>query len=185
MLVSYYAISVSWCVGLVKGSEPEVPKVKAIKIDYVVGDEALLGQIEPLWLGLNQQNVSSSLSFKPYYRALTFEKRKTVLMQKAQAAVLRVELAIDKSTSQPVGYCVSSIDNGRAGEVESIYVDKAFRGLSIGDALMRSALAWLDDKGAETKLVSVAAGNEQVCRFYERYGFRIRRTVMEKTKEQY
>ena len=69
MLVSYYAISVSWCVGLVKGSEPEVPKVKAIKIDYVVGDEALLGQIEPLWLGLNQQNVSSSLSFKTYYRA--------------------------------------------------------------------------------------------------------------------
>ena len=157
-------------------------KVKKIKISYIVGDEALLDRIEPLWSGLNQQNISSSLSFKPYYRALTFDKRKSALMQKAQAAVLRVELAIDDSTNHAVGYCVTSLDNGGTGEIESIYVDKPFRGLSIGDKMMNSAIAWMEQKGANTKLVSVAAGNEQACKFYEQYGFRPRRTVMEQIK---
>ncbi|NLE04043.1 MAG: GNAT family N-acetyltransferase [Crenarchaeota archaeon] len=157
-------------------------RLQKIEIDYIIGDETLLDRIEPLWLGLNQQTISDSLSFKPYYRALTFDKRKTVLMQKAQAAVLRVELAIDKSTNHPVGYCVTSLDNAGTGEIESIYVDKAFRGLKIGDTLMKSALAWLEKQGSASRQVSIAAGNENACRFYERYGFRTRRTVMEQAK---
>jgi ribosomal protein S18 acetylase RimI-like enzyme len=159
-----------------------VAKLPNIKINYVVGDETLLDQIEPLWLGLNQQNISSSLSFKPYYRALTFDKRKKELLKIAQAAVLRVEIAIDNSNGQAVGYCVSSLDNSGVGEIESIYVDKPFRGLKIGNNLMKSAIGWLEQQGATTKQVSVSAGNELACKFYEHYGFRTRRTVMEQTK---
>jgi len=113
-------------------STPKV-KIRRTKIRYIIGDESFLDQIKPLWFGLNEQNISSSLSFKPYYRALTFEAHKSVLLQKAQVAVLRIELAIDESSNQNVGYCVSSLDNCGTGEVESIYVDKAYRGLAIGE----------------------------------------------------
>jgi diamine N-acetyltransferase len=166
-------------------SKPKLKvKIKNTTIRYIIGDESLLDQIEPLWFGLNEQNISSSLSFKPYYHALTFGARKSALLQKAQAAVLRVELAVNEATNQAVGYCVSSLDNGGTGEVESIYVDKGFRGLDISDTLMRSALVWMDQKGAIVKQVSVSAGNEYVCRFYERYGFRARRTIMEQIQGQ-
>jgi ribosomal protein S18 acetylase RimI-like enzyme len=152
------------------------------KISYVSGDETFLDRIKQLWLGLNRQHMASSPDFRSYYRALTFENRKNFLLQKAQTGELRVELAVDDSKGQSVGYCVSSLDKSKIGGLESLFVETSHRGLGIGDELIKSALAWMDSKGVETKLVSVAAGNEQIFRFYERYGFRPRRTVMEQTK---
>jgi GNAT superfamily N-acetyltransferase len=77
---------------------------------------------------------------------------------------------------------VSSIDANKVGGIESLFVEESYRGLGIGDALIKSALFWMDEKGAETKMVSVAAGNEEAFRFYARYGFRPRRTVLEQIK---
>ncbi len=157
--------------------------VNAGKIKYVSGDETLLDKIEQLWLGLNQQHLESSPDFKSYYQKLTFENRKAFLLQKSQNGALYVELAEDESAGRFVGYCVSSLDKNRVGGIESLYVEAAYRGLGIGDALIKSSLAWMDIKGAETKLVSVAAGNEEAFKFYARYGFRPRRTVLEQIKQ--
>jgi ribosomal protein S18 acetylase RimI-like enzyme len=156
--------------------------VDVAKIKYVSGDETLLDSIDRLWAGLNQQHLDSSPDFKLYYKALTFEKRKVVLLQKARTGALRVELAKDEQAGQYVGYCVSSIDANKVGGIESLFVEEPYRGFGIGDALIKSALIWMDEKGAETKMVSVAAGNEEAFRFYARYGFRPRRTVLEQIK---
>jgi len=64
-----------------------------------------------------------------------------------------------------------------------VFVNPAFRGLGVGDALMRKALAWMDKQGAVDKIVEVGVGNEQAFGFYSRYGFYPRKTVLKQVKE--
>ena len=59
---------------------------------------------------------------------------------------MRVDVAMDIVTGQNVGYCVSSVDEERTGEIESIFVASDYRGLGIGDSLMKKALTWMDKK---------------------------------------
>ena len=109
---------------------------------------------------------------------MNFEKRKASLLKKAVNGELRVDIAVDVMTGQNVGYCVSSIDEEKTGEIESIFVASNYRGWGIGDSLMRTVLAWMDEKGTVAKIAEVAVGNEQAFGFYNRYGFFTRKTVL-------
>jgi diamine N-acetyltransferase len=146
------------------------------------GNESLLDDIAPLWEQLNVHHLECSPDFKHYYRAMTFEKRRKVLLQKAADGEMRVDVAVDEKAGRRVGYCVSSVDENKTGEIESIFVVNEYRGLGIGASLLKTALVWMSAKGAEKKVVSVGAGNEQSFGFYERYGFRLRKTVLEQTE---
>ncbi len=130
-----------------------------------------------LWERLNKHHKERSPCFKGYYEAMTFAKRKAMFLQKATRGKMLVELAFDGD--QRVGYCITSLDAEKTGEVESIYVLEEYRGRGIGDRLMRSALAWMQQNGAIKKTVIVAAGNEQAFSFYDRYGFHVRKTMLE------
>jgi ribosomal protein S18 acetylase RimI-like enzyme len=147
-------------------------------IKYVSGNEVLLDSIRLLWEGLNRHNFELSPYFRQYYADMNFEKRKAVLLKKAVSAELRVDIAMDIVTGQNVGYCVSSVDEEKTGEIESIFVVSDFRGFGIGDSLMKKALTWMEKKRAVAKIVEVAVGNEQVLCFYNRYGFCTRKTVL-------
>ncbi|MGA2386480.1 MAG: GNAT family N-acetyltransferase [Candidatus Bathyarchaeia archaeon] len=152
------------------------------KIRYIHGDQQLLGDIALLWEGLNQHHLQLSKDFKQDYQQLTFEKRKTALLGKMKGGKMRVDIAVDDGSGQNVGYCVSSVSQCRMGEIESIFVAVNYRGLGVGDALLRKALAWLDAEGAETKVVEVGAGNEDAFGFYARYGFLPRKIVLKQVK---
>jgi ribosomal protein S18 acetylase RimI-like enzyme len=145
-------------------------QIKA-NIEYVSGNETLLDSIRLLWEGLNQHHFDLSPYFKQYYADMNFEKRKVALLKKAASGELRVDVAIDTVTRQNVGYCTSSVDKEKTGEIESIFVASNYRGLGIGDTLMKNALTWMDKNGAVAKIVEVAVGNEQVLRFYNRLAF--------------
>jgi ribosomal protein S18 acetylase RimI-like enzyme len=147
-------------------------------IKYVSGNEVLLDNIRLLWEGLNHHNFNLSPYFKQYYVDMNFEKRKAFLLKKVVSAELRVNIAVDVISGQNVGYCVSSIDGEKTGEIESIFVASNYRGWGIGDRLMKMALTWMDEKKAVAKIVEVAVGNEQALGFYDRYGFRTRKTVL-------
>ncbi len=97
-------------------------------VKFIYGNEALLDQIRVLWEALNTHHLSLSTNFKQHYLEMTFEKRKADLLKKAAAGKMRVELAIDEVTGQKVGYCVSSLNQEKIGEVESIFVDANYRG---------------------------------------------------------
>ncbi len=60
---------------------------------------------------------------------MTFEKRKADLLKKAASGKMRVDLAFDEVSGRNVGYCVSSINQEKTGEIESIFVDAAYRGM--------------------------------------------------------
>ena len=154
-------------------------KADLSKISFLSGDQTKLDDVRELWERLNKHHHQKSTHFKPYYEAMTFPKRKLSLVAKAAKGEMLVELAIDTEKNVKVGYCITSIDSDRTGEVESIYVLESYRGMGIGDRFMKSALTWMQEKQAAKKIVIVGAGNEQAFGFYERYGFRLRKTMLE------
>ncbi len=94
-----------------------------------------------------------------------------------------VELAVDESTGRSVGYAVSTLNAQMTGEVESIYVEPAYRQMGIGKAMMKDALEWMDQKNAVGKQVEVSVGNEVAWGFYGRFGFKPRKTLLIQMKE--
>lgn len=144
-------------------------------LEYYETGESGIDLIRPLWEQLNRHHLERSPYFKDHYARFTFEERKADLLLKAREGRLYVCLASDEGTS--VGYVVSTL-TGVEGEIDSIYVSPAHRGRGVGDVLMTRALAWLDTQGALRKKVEVGAGNEDVFRFYARYGFYPRKTTL-------
>ncbi len=142
---------------------------------YDAGGAELLDSVEPLWRQLIQHHSELSHHFSQEIASRTFEKRRADLVSKSDK--LRVELA--KVQDELVGYSISTIDDTGVGEIDSMFVVEASRNEGIGDALMRSALDWLDSNGVASKVLTVAIGNERVYSFYERYGFFPRDVVLE------
>jgi ribosomal protein S18 acetylase RimI-like enzyme len=114
------------------------------KIRYSYGDQALLDKIKLLWEELNEHHCQHSLNFKNYFNQMTFEKRKLDLLKKSLFGKMRVDLADDGASGCTVGYCVSSLNGEKTGEIESIFVKVAYRGLGVGDSLIKNALLWMD-----------------------------------------
>ena len=141
------------------------------KIRYIQCDQTQLDQIKTLWEGLNRYMGERSTYFKQHFAAMTWEKRRADLLEKATKGIMRIDLAVDEATGQSVGYLVSSVNTKKMGEIESIFVSEAYRGLDVGDQLMQNALAWMDQNGSVEKIVEASVGNEQVFGFYGRYGF--------------
>jgi diamine N-acetyltransferase len=156
--------------------------VQKPKIKYISGDESKLDEIKSLWETLNQYHLKLSPHFKQYYQEMTFPKRKFQFLKKAVEGQLRVDLAVDEASNQTVGYCVTSLNREKSGAIESIFVSDAYRNMEIGDALIKIALKWLDQKGAVDKIVEVGSGNEAVFGFYARYGFLPRKTMLKQIK---
>ena len=151
-------------------------------ITYRSGNESLLDDIQALWEGLNRHHRDAAVNFKAHYESNTFAMCKKNLLTKAKNGQLRIEIAVDQKTARNVGYCISRVEFSGDAEMESLYVQDDYRGLGLGETLLGNAIAWMDEMGAHTKSVSVAVGNEQAFRFYERFGFYPRKTVLEQIK---
>ncbi len=124
-----------------------------------------------------------SVHFKGHFAAMTWQKRRSELLKKAECGQLRIDVAFDADAEEAVGYLVSTLTDEKLGTVESIFVLEAYRGLGIGESLMRRALAWMDQNGAAEKVLEVTVGNEQVHGFYGRFGFMPRQTLLKQIKK--
>jgi diamine N-acetyltransferase len=153
------------------------------KIKYVHGDQTMLNDVKEMWEKLNLYHCDRSEHFKPHYRAMTFAKRKAALLKKAECGEMRVDMAIDEVTERGVGYIVSTIGSENVGEIQSVYVNTAYRRMGIGGALLRNALAWMDEKSVAEKVVEVSVGNETAWKFYGQFGFKPRLTLLKQVKE--
>jgi GNAT superfamily N-acetyltransferase len=145
---------------------------------YDVMTEEGLDLIGPLWLELRQMHRARSTHFKSALGSKSYEERREELLEKAAGGLMRVELArVDDG--RIVGYCVSSVSTDMTGEVDSIFVTAAYRGMGIGTALMEQALRWMDTLGAKSKVVMAIVGNEEVHAFYARFGFLPKSVMLE------
>jgi ribosomal protein S18 acetylase RimI-like enzyme len=78
---------------------------------------------------------------------------------------------------------VTSLSQEKTGEIESIFIEEAYRTQGIGSTLVTCALAWLDENGSVRNRVPVADGNEAVFGFYKKFGFYPRMKMLEQKRE--
>ena len=148
------------------------------EIEFLEKDQNGLDIIQPLWDKLNAHHITVSKYFKDTRAVTTFDMRKKQLMEKSYQGALRIDLARDAATKEFIGYCVTSVDREKQGEIESIYVEKEYRLSGIGDSLVTRALAWLETVTVKKTILGVAEGNEGVFAFYRRHNFYPRVTVL-------
>jgi diamine N-acetyltransferase len=153
------------------------------KIKYIHGDQTMLDEVKEMWEQLNLYHCERSEHFKPHYRAMTFAKRKATMLRKAECGEMRVNMAVDELTGKGVGYVVSTVGSDNVGEIQSVYVDSAYRRMGIGGALMRSVLSWMEEKAVSEKVVEVSVGNEEAWGFYGQFGFKPRLTLLKQVKK--
>ena len=145
----------------------------------ITGGLELLPSVQPLWEQLRDHHGSISKHFSESIRKRTFADRAGDFEAKAQHHMFRIELVQREKAELPIGYCISSLSNDLIGEVESIFIDSQYRGLDIGDMLIKHALGWMEGQGAKRKRLGVLAGNDTVLGFYEKYGFKVRTYILE------
>jgi diamine N-acetyltransferase len=153
------------------------------KIRYVHGDDKMLNDVRGMWEALNLYHCERSAHFKKHYLEMTFQKRKYQLKKKTVLGAMSVDIAVDESTGQSIGYIISSVNSEKTGEIESVYVEESYRRMGIGSELMKTALAWMDEKCAITKQVEVSVGNESAWAFYGQFGFLPRKTLLKQVKK--
>jgi ribosomal protein S18 acetylase RimI-like enzyme len=148
------------------------------KIEYVEKDKKDLDIIGPLWEKLREHHKVRSQHFQKHFKQFTWEIRKNELLEKCHNGSLLVHLAKDKNTNKCVGYCVSTINENKVGEIESIFIEADYRRMGIGDTFMKRAMKWMDGKSATRRVIAVAAGNEEAFGFYAKYKFYPRASIL-------
>jgi ribosomal protein S18 acetylase RimI-like enzyme len=151
-------------------------------IEYTATDITGIELIRSLWSKLNEHHHANARAFRDLYEQWTFDDRKEYFLKVAAEGALHIDLASDPS-GRYIGYCVSSISTDKAGEIESVYVEKEYRSQGIGTDLMKRALAWLEKNGPVRIRVSVADGNEEAFPFYRKFGFHLRMTILEQKEK--
>ncbi len=142
-------------------------KIKTISKDQI-------GSVKKLWEELNAHHSTQSSHFKDLFSRLSFEKRMNNLIMRD-----RFVAYVAENNNEPIGYCIATVNSGN-GEIDSLFVNKAYRKKGLGKELVSLALHWLGEQNCETILVYIAEGNENVLDFYRRFGFAERFVVMQK-----
>src|SRR5471030_2894289 len=143
-----------------------------MNISVVEKYETEIEIIKPLWEKLNLIHFDKSVYFKNKYESFTFDKRMESIYKKAQNGIIKLALLFDNDKGIYIGYCLSSIEEN-SGEIESIFIEKQYRKLGLGDKLMNNALDWFESKGIKNIEINVVYANDEALPFYEKHGFHI------------
>jgi len=144
-------------------------------ITYIKGGKELIADIKPLWEALNVHHQSNAIHFLDSIQSNTFEKRH----EKFDDETFEVFVELVKVDERPVGYSISTINSEKMGEIDSLYVEKEYRKLAIGEELMSNAMKWFKENHTKVNRLKVAEGNEHVLKFYKKFGFETRFYVLE------
>lgn len=82
---------------------------------------------------------------------------------------------VAEESNQVVGYIIFSLTNECDGHLVSIAVDKNYRGLKIGSALLRAVISTYLNIGINKIVLEVRTHNIRAIKFYESFGFIIDR----------
>ncbi|WP_183276611.1 GNAT family N-acetyltransferase [Clostridium fungisolvens] len=146
---------------------------------FISGGVELLDLVRPLWQMLNEYHKEKSKDFEEQYISFTFEERKKKLMV---SKLMHIDIIAD-SSNKHIAYCISTIDSELVGEIDSLFIKQEARKLGLGDELLKKSLSWMESNKVRKKIITVAAGNEDVINFYNKYGFKKRRIILEYVKE--
>jgi len=109
-----------------------------------------------------------------------------VIKEALEAKVLCL-LAYETGTNRPCGFALAAVHHDSNMwrvhewvEVEALYVDDAWRGSGLADALLTRACEWAESVGQSLVQLYVTASNERAIRFYQHKGFGETQAIMRK-----
>lgn len=146
-------------------------------ITLVRGGGELLEHVRPLWQRLNRHHEERSRHFADVFAGNTFEKRRANILTHGTQGLHVIMAQMDSGAY--AGYCVSTINDSRAGEVDSLYLLPDLRGQGIGELLVQESISWLKAQGVTRIFLEVSAGNEEAYGFYAKLGFFPAKIILE------
>lgn len=134
------------------------------------GGVELLKEIQETWEMLNEHHEEKSINFKERFAKFTFNEREEDLIKKSEKGDILVLVAY--VGNEKAGHCVSTHDKNGNGVIETLYIKASFRKYGLGKLMMEKSLKWLKNNHVNNIDILIAAGNEEVLPFYERFGFK-------------
>ena len=135
----------------------------------VAADIADIDLISPLWEQLNEHNKAAHKKCFGEDLRETWEDKKRELRKRSEQCQFKFDYA--RSNDTVVGYCISSINMRKEGEIISLFVLPEFRRGGVGSSLMRTHILWLRESGAKSVFLYVHPCNIDAIRFYWRFHF--------------
>lgn len=139
-------------------------------------------RIVSLWLDL----VEHHRRLDPTYPPLPGIRE--VLLEEVERGIRsrRCRVLVADPGDKPIGFLFaelqrqgSSLDRGRSGRIQELYVDPAWRSRGVGRALVDVAAGWLHEGGARSISVRVESANRRGFAFWQRSGFVERARILE------
>jgi len=135
----------------------------------VSADIADIDLIAPLWEQLNEHNKAAHKKCFGEDLHETWADKKRELRKRSDQCLLKFNYATSNDTI--AGYCISSINPRKEGEIISLFVLPEFRGGGIGGCLIKEHIRWLRENGAKSVFLYVHPCNIDAIRFYWRFHF--------------
>ena len=149
-------------------------------IKYMEVDIKEIDRIKPLWQELINHLKEQTNLYHDEFEAKVFEERIAPYLDKIKDGKSRLIIAIKDNVD--IGYSLSSITKDKLGELDSIYVNLEYRGYNIGDYFMKDALEFFEINNTIEDILMVSEGNEDVMKFYNKYGFEMRYYTLRRKK---
>lgn len=143
----------------------------------IVIKEIQLNQIDiikGLWEQLNALHLEDSRFFKDHYSNFTFEQRSKNFAKKNRYNIL---INVIYNNETPIGYCICTKIKG-TGEIDSLFIEDQYRRSGYGRILVKKSLEWFKQHNCNQVEVSVAEGHESVLKFYQKFEFYPRKTIL-------
>ena len=141
------------------------------------GKEGLI-LIEELWNQLREHHICHARYLWKQLQMKNFSERRDEILKMNEGREILTHLARVENTGKLIGFCVSSAATGDYGEIESLFVSPEYRFRGIGSTLMNRACSWLNEMNTNENRVGICEGNEDAFKFYERFGFYLRRHIL-------
>ncbi len=138
---------------------------------FKVGSVELLPYCQNLWELFIENQIQNAGEMADGIAACLQSQRDGDLLAKTDDGKLHIQLVYTSNHQDPIGFCITSLSSDRLGEVEALYVLDQYQGNHLGTKLLETSLQWLEVNNALEQKLIVAAGNEEVFSFYQKFGF--------------
>jgi ribosomal protein S18 acetylase RimI-like enzyme len=138
---------------------------------FKVGSVELLPSCQNLWQLFIENQIKNAGEMADGVAAYLQSQRNGDLLAKTNDGKLHIQLVYTSNHEDAIGFCITSLSSDRIGEVEALYVVDKYQGNNLGTKLLQNSLQWLEENNALEQKLIVAAGNEQVFSFYEKFDF--------------
>ena len=135
------------------------------------GSKELLPYCSNLWELFIQNQIQNSGEMSEGISTYLQNQRDGGLLAKTANGELHVQLVYASNKNNPIGFCITSLSENSIGEIETLFVLDKYQGNKIGTKLIQKSLQWMESNKAVEQKLMVAAGNENVFSFYQKFGF--------------